>query len=123
MVTARTTTARNNSKDNNNGKGNSGNNNIDNNNNNIDNNNNIIGDDNNDNYNGKDIHVGGTGGGAFVGIGERLIPTTTTMMSLAGMTTNMMTATASISYNKPCDQMHFRLRGEGVILTRAMNEQ
>ena len=108
-------------EDNNNGKGNAGNNNIDNDNNDIDDYNNIIDDDNDDN--GKDIHIGGTGGGAFVGIGEGFIPTTTTMMSLTGMTTNMMTATMSIRNNQPCGQMHFRLRGEGVILTRAMNEQ
>jgi hypothetical protein len=122
MVTARTTTARNDGEDNN-GKGNAGKNNIDNDNNDIDDDNNIINDDNSDNYDGKDIHVGGTGGGAFVGIGEGFIPTTTTMMSFTGMTTNMMTATTSIRNNKPCGQMHFRLRGEGVILTRAMNEQ
>jgi hypothetical protein len=83
----------------NNGKGNAGNNNIDNDNNDIDDDNNIINDDNNDNYFGKDIHVGGTGGGAFVEIGEGFIPTTATMMSLTGMTTNMMTTTTSIRNN------------------------
>ena len=104
---------RNNTGKDNNGKGNAGNNNIDNNNNDIDDDNNTINDDNNDNYDSKDSHVGGTGGGAFVGIGEGFIPTTTTMMSLTGMTTNMMTAARSIRNNQPCGQMNFGQRWGG----------